>query len=259
MALIHLYKQDFSQEMYKLLKPKTIGNFEIRKVTVPKGSEQQHWMKEMGMCRSVFETNFPSVQLRENGDTLWMSDVPMEQETNMRALEQARGKVLECGLGIGMFTHLASKKDEVESITVVEKYSDVIKLVYPKIKTSKTNYVNMDMLDYLMTTKERYDMIHVDIWADIINYHKMQPIIKVAKRKLKPNGTVVCWLDESLRIVLKELKKGARTSYAFGTLPPCITCGKTFRNDFSGFCMDCADALGISEIFLKQSPKGVKN
>jgi len=161
MVLLHLYKQDYSQEMSKIhKKSRVIGDFEIRKVIVPKGNEQQHWMKSLGMCRSVFHT----VQLRQ-GETLWMSDVPMEQETNNRALDEARGNVLECGLGIGMFTHLASKKDEVESITVVEKYSDVIKLVYPKIKTPKTNYVNMDMLDYLITTKERYDMIHVDIWA----------------------------------------------------------------------------------------------
>ncbi len=260
MDLVHLYKNDYSQEMSKMFKPKVVGKYEIVKVVVPKGTEQQHYMKGVGICRSVLETDFPTVQLRELDGRLWMSDVPMEQETYVRALEEARGDVLECGLGIGMFTHFASKKDEVKTITVIEKERDVIKLVYSKIKNPKTSYVISDMLDYLIMTKERYDMIHVDIWADITNYKKMLPISEVARRKLKPNGTVVCWLDESLRKILKEAKKGARTSSRSGVdMPPCLRCGKTFRNDFGGFCMDCADVLGISELFLKSPPKGVKN
>lgn len=33
------------------------------------------------------------------------------------------------------------------------------------------------------------------------------------------------------------------------TNKPCKRCGKAPRNDYGGICMDCADALGISEIF----------
>ena len=33
---------------------------------------------------------------------------------------------------------------------------------------------------------------------------------------------------------------------------PCLKCGKTLRYDFNGFCMDCADELGISEFFYKK-------
>ena len=29
---------------------------------------------------------------------------------------------------------------------------------------------------------------------------------------------------------------------------PCLRCGKPIRADYMGFCMDCADTLGISEI-----------
>lgn len=29
----------------------------------------------------------------------------------------------------------------------------------------------------------------------------------------------------------------------------CNKCGKTIRHDYNGVCMDCADELGISEIF----------
>ena len=31
--------------------------------------------------------------------------------------------------------------------------------------------------------------------------------------------------------------------------PPCLGCGKTLRHDFYGYCMDCADEHGISDVF----------
>lgn len=35
---------------------------------------------------------------------------------------------------------------------------------------------------------------------------------------------------------------------------PCRRCGKTPRMNYKGLCMDCADELGISELF-PQSPE----
>lgn len=258
--LIHLFQEDFFQDMFNLHKEKVVGKFEIKKLIARKGNVQQHWMKGIGMCQSVFETEFNTVQLREHGGALWMSDVPMEQETNLRALEEAKGDVLECGLGIGMFTYLACRKSGVKSVTIIEKEPDIVKLVYPRIRNSKTKVVISDMLEYLITTKRRFDMIHVDIWADIINYKKMTSVIKVAKKKLKPNGIVVCWLDESLSKVMKEIKKGARvcSNELRIDYEPCLTCGKTIRHDYGGFCMDCADMLGLSEMFLKKQKMVIK-
>ena len=39
---------------------------------------------------------------------------------------------------------------------------------------------------------------------------------------------------------------------------PCLRCGKVLRYDYNGFCMDCADLLGISELF-KNSKNYAKN
>lgn len=33
------------------------------------------------------------------------------------------------------------------------------------------------------------------------------------------------------------------------TKDPCKECGKTSRQDFYGYCMDCADENGISDLF----------
>lgn len=34
---------------------------------------------------------------------------------------------------------------------------------------------------------------------------------------------------------------------------PCKGCGKTIRHDYDGYCMDCADEKGISEISHRTS------
>lgn len=35
----------------------------------------------------------------------------------------------------------------------------------------------------------------------------------------------------------------------------CVRCGKVIRIDYSGFCMDCADDMGISEMFANDVEK----
>ncbi len=251
MSLVPLIYGTYPNDMYKLLKPKKIGKFKIKKVVIAKGKELQHYTREKGMCRSVFINPYKTVQLTQSGGGLWMSDTPMEYETNENAIAVAEGDVLECGLGIGLFTYFVSKKPNVRSITIVEKEQDVIDLVYDSIKNKKTRIITQDAIEYLKTTDHNFDTIHVDLWSDIVHYREMEPIMKIAKKKLKPNGIIICWLQEFLKKVMKEIKSGARKSGGIGYFDPCITCGKILRHDYGGFCMDCADGLGISEIFLK--------
>jgi hypothetical protein len=36
------------------------------------------------------------------------------------------------------------------------------------------------------------------------------------------------------------------------TKEPCLGCGKTVRADYSGYCMDCADLNGLSELYTQE-------
>ena len=268
MSLIPLRFKDYPHDLCKLHTEKIIGNFELRKKQIPMGTELQFYTKDLGMCRSVFKTPYKIIQLLEvekdkpipdenflehSDGNVWMSDTPMEYETNIDAIRKATGDVLECGLGIGMFTYYASRKKEVKSITVVELEKDVIDLVYPSVKNKKTSIINSDAIEFLMSTEKKFDMIHIDIWADITPYKSFEPILKLAKTKLKPNGIASCWLDDNWKKIINNIKSGARKQTGFGLdMPPCIGCGKTMRYDYAGFCMDCADSLGLSEIFLKE-------
>lgn len=246
---------DYPHDIYNLHQENSVEDWQIKKYIIPKRKELQFYNQANGMCRCVFTTPYKSVQLKHLADNIWMSDTPFEFETNQKAIKLARGDVLECGLGIGLFTYYASKKNLVRSITIVEKEKPVIDLVYDKIANNKTKIINNDAISFLKSTDQKFNMIHVDIWADIIPYKEMKAVIDLARQKLRPKGTVVCWLDEFLEVVLKEIKKGARNSTMMGIMEPCITCGKTFRYDFGGFCMDCADELGLSEFFLRAKVK----
>jgi 2-polyprenyl-3-methyl-5-hydroxy-6-metoxy-1,4-benzoquinol methylase len=253
MSLVPVSYNDYPHDLYELHKPNSIGNWEIRKVILQKGTELQFYNQKNGMTKCNFITPYKSVQLRQLKANIWMSDTPFEYETNRKAISVATGDVLECGLGLGLFTYYASKKQGVKTITIVEKAQPVIDLVYHKIKNKKTNIIKDDAISFLKSTKQKFDTIHIDIWADIVPYKEMESVIKIAKQRLRPNGMVVCWLDEFLKRVMKEIKNGARDSRGIGIFPPCITCGKTLRHDYGGFCMDCADGLGISEIFLRRN------
>ena len=67
--------------------------------------------------------------------TLMMSDTDMEQRTNRDFIENAKGDVMIAGLGLGLIIYNLKDKignNIVRTITVYEKYQDVIDLILPK-------------------------------------------------------------------------------------------------------------------------------
>ena len=69
--------------------------------------------------------HFPAVL--EDGNE-WMTLTPVDLDTCEEAIKEAKGKVVTFGLGLGYYAYMASEKEEVESVTVVELSEDVIKL-----------------------------------------------------------------------------------------------------------------------------------
>ncbi len=67
-----------------------------------------------------FDGEFEYPAILEN-NRLWMSITPNEIETMKEPIDRAVGKVLTYGLGLGYYAYMVSEKDNVDSITVVEK------------------------------------------------------------------------------------------------------------------------------------------
>jgi spermidine synthase len=104
-------------------------------------------------------------RLRVNG-RLMMSDTRMEHATNYEVVRQAQGHVLIAGLGLGMILHPILAKKEVTSVTVIEKYADVIALVGPTVKNDKLAIIEGDIYEWKPAKGTKYSVLYFDIWAD---------------------------------------------------------------------------------------------
>jgi hypothetical protein len=98
--------------------------------------------------------------------------------------------------------------ENIKSITVIEKYQDVIDCVLPQIKpydkSNKLKVICKDCFEY--TTKDRFDTIFIDIWANInsdIYEEEMKPLKNKYKRYLKADkrkmSNVFVWAEYNAR------------------------------------------------------------
>jgi hypothetical protein len=100
------------------------------------------------------------------GGSCVMSNTPMELLTNRAFVRAANGHVHINGLGLGVVLLAVLMKPEVQSVTVVEKSSDVISLVAPSFERFKNlAIVHDDALTYKPSRK--FDAVWHDIWDNI--------------------------------------------------------------------------------------------
>lgn len=106
-----------------------------------------------------------------------MSDTWYEKWTNYELLQNAKGEVLIAGLGIGMVVLALQEKQEVTSITVVEKEQEIVDLVKNSLPLNeKVTIVCSDIFEYIPTQK--FDTIWFDIWDNVCG-DNWQEIVKL--------------------------------------------------------------------------------
>jgi spermidine synthase len=131
---------------------------------------------------------------------LMMTDTLMEWETSYPFIEAARGNVLVAGLGLGMALVPVLQKQEVTSVTVVEKNQDVIDLVEKHLPNQdKLQALRADIFEWTPPAKVKFDTIYFDIWP-FINQDNQNEIKKLKKRfksRLARGGTMLAWLEDT--------------------------------------------------------------
>lgn len=145
------------------------------------------------------------------GGTLMMSDTNMEHRTNRHAVNCATGDVLIAGLGLGMIVLPIAAKQNVTSVTVVEKYLDVIEGVGRKLfpamglDSSKLTICHGDIMAWRPPKGVKYDCIYFDIWPHKCtdNLKQMAKLHQSFKSRLKGN----CWMDSWCKKELKARKR----------------------------------------------------
>ena len=119
-----------------------------------------------------FDETFSYPVILEDGRE-WMLVTPNEIETIRPAIRAARGQVVTFGLGLGYFPYMASEKDTVKRVVIVEKDPAVIRLfrqyILPQFgHADKIEVINDDAFEYLDRSMscEHFDYAYADIWHD---------------------------------------------------------------------------------------------
>ena len=157
-----------------------------------------------------FSEEFKFPALLENG-TEWMTITPNEIETMQPAVDEAEGRIITFGLGLGYFTYMASEKKQVLSITAVEKDKDVIRLfkkyILPQFPYGeKVEIISADAFEYaekrMSTGVYRYAF--VDLWHDVSDGFDMYLKMKKLER-LSPGTKYLYWIEDSMLSHLRWL------------------------------------------------------
>ena len=136
-------------------------------------------------------------ELSEERQGVWMTDLPCELNQAKAAIELIRpaGHVLVGGLGLGILPAYLADEIAVESITVVEKNRDVIKLTAnPQLYEVK----RADIAAYIRNTSKHFDAVFLDTWqgqSESTFWREVFPLRRLVHRTF---GEVElwCWKDD---------------------------------------------------------------
>ena len=132
---------------------------------------------------------------------LWMTDAEFECQTNYDIAYHSRGDILIAGLGLGLIIGPMLEREQVRSVTVLEKSPDVIALIGPHYDSLKLTIIEADVHEW-QPPKKAYDFIYFDIWADVPNSDNRAEITALKKRyrtALKAGGKTSAWCENRVR------------------------------------------------------------
>lgn len=154
-----------------------------------------------------FDREFRYPAVLENGRE-WMLVTPNEITTMWEPICRAHGNVLTFGLGLGYFAFMAARKPDVQSVTVVERDRNVMKLfdeyIRPQLPcTDKITVLHDDAFAFAEKRMKdgHYDFVFADIWHDpsdgVHAYRKLKKY-----ERLLPNAEFMYWIEPTLKFYL---------------------------------------------------------
>ena len=152
-----------------------------------------------------FKEEYPFLALNHKGVT-WMSVTPNEIETMEASINQVKGNIVVFGLGLGYFAFMASLKEDVKHITIIENDKNVISLfnkyIYPKFPNKEKIEIKcMDALEYIKEPVKE-DYAFVDLWHDPFDGLKL--FLKFKSVESKSNCKFLYWLESSFYLLLRR-------------------------------------------------------
>jgi hypothetical protein len=170
-------------------KEKRLGNFLLTQAQYERGEFFQYDMPALADDIVVPKLGFfddvtPFAAVYE-GVIPWVSVCPSEIFSMEKDVPAATGRVLVLGLGLGYYPFRVAQNEEVESITIVEKSPEIIKLFQENLlpqfpNKEKIRVVEEDAFRFLSETENgEYDFCYADIWEGWVDgaacYEKILP------------------------------------------------------------------------------------
>lgn len=154
-----------------------------------------------------FDTEFRFLSVLQNGRE-WMTMMPNELVTQRAPIQKAKGKVATYGLGLGYFAFMCARKDEVESVTVVERDENVItlfrELLLPSfVNPEKIEIVQADAFEFAEkeAMNRNFDYIFADIWHDpsdgVPAYKRFKSL-----EHLCPDTKFDYWIEKTMKLYM---------------------------------------------------------
>lgn len=180
------------QEMYKILKPCETGSYKLESFQI---DDKNFRAKIQGISPGKY------IRLMHRGELL-MSDTDMEKKTNQEFVINAHGDVLIGGLGIALILMAIQDKEDVRTITVLEKSKEIIQMVEEQLELNeKVKIIEADVFEWRPSGQDLFNTIYMDIWPHInedIYYNEMEPLIEKYQCYLDnkdPSSSVSCWCE----------------------------------------------------------------
>ena len=131
----------------------------------------------------------------------WMSLKPNELVTMRRPIARAHGDIAVYGLGLGYYAFMASEKEEVASVTVVERDENVLRLfadtLLPQFPhRGKITLVHADAFDYAKEN-HAHDFVFADLWHDVSDGLPLWQRLRALERSGTEYGY---WIEDTMRL-----------------------------------------------------------
>lgn len=156
-----------------------------------------------------FENEFSYLAIIENNVT-WMSTCPHEIETMEKAITVVQGNVITFGLGLGYFPYMVSLKDDVQSVTIIEKNQIIIdifnELLLPQFENKeKIKIIKEDAFVFLREKmkNQKYDYAFFDLWHDGSDGLEMYLKIK-SYEDVHESIQFLYWIENSFLLLLRR-------------------------------------------------------
>lgn len=153
-----------------------------------------------------FDSPYSYLALKK-GRRILMSLNINEINTMQKHVDLANGNILVLGLGMGYFPFMCAFKEDVKSITIIEKDQNIINLFNDIIfdyfpNKEKITIIKSDAIKYLKDN-HKYDYIFADIWCSPED--GIEPFVKLKTLEKKFKLNITYWISESLFAMLRRI------------------------------------------------------